>query len=192
MCNFVAFSQDAFDNAVKKAVYSQMETYPYSTLKDLYKNFFQDKFGPGHLIQDTTAAGNYLRKELMSYNETRGTYFEPTGWESNFYRVNLSVIKENIISYNHFFDAFVRSVNGIIPIPVETWEKEWHLIDSIIQSMSLSLVNYEADRIEIFNLLKKGNFVMHHSSQFETMYDPHYRIIEKSIFEQEIQPFLPK
>lgn len=52
-----------FEKAVREAVSRQMQNYPKSTLKDLYKNFFQDKFGPGHIISDTTAAGNYLRRD---------------------------------------------------------------------------------------------------------------------------------
>ena len=43
-----------FEEAVRVAVSRQMQKYPKSTLKDLYKNFFQDKFGPGHIIGDTT------------------------------------------------------------------------------------------------------------------------------------------
>ena len=39
-----------FEKAVREAVSWQIQTYPKSTLKDLYKNFFQDKFGPGHII----------------------------------------------------------------------------------------------------------------------------------------------
>ena len=73
-----------FEKAVREAVSWQMQTYPKSTLKDLYKNFFQDKFGPGHIISDTTAAGNYLRRELASYTECTGEIAEPTGWEGNF------------------------------------------------------------------------------------------------------------
>ncbi len=61
-----------FEKAVRDAVCRQMQTYPKSTLKDLYKNFFQDKFGPGHIISDTTAAGDYLRRELVSYTECTG------------------------------------------------------------------------------------------------------------------------
>ena len=34
-----------FEKAVRDAVSRQMQTYPKSTLKDLYKNFFQDKLG---------------------------------------------------------------------------------------------------------------------------------------------------
>lgn len=180
-----------FENAVRQAVARQLETYPKSTLKDLYKNFFQDKFGPGHIISDTTGAGNYLRRELASYTVVEGALAEPTGWEGNFYRVNLAVIKNNLIPYDRYFDAFVRSVNGIRPVPVPEWRKEWHRIEAVIRSMSLSLPDYENDKTEIEERLEKGEYVGHHSRVFEDTYSPHYRIISKEIFEKEIQPLLP-
>lgn len=180
-----------FKEAVRQAVTRQMETYPKSTLKDLYKNFFQDKFGPGHIISDTTGAGNYLRRELASYAVAEGALAEPTGWEGNFFRVNLSVIKNNQIPYDRYFDAFVRSVNGIRPVPVSEWQKEWHRIEAVIRSMNLSLPGYEEDQAEIEERLDKGEYVGHHSKVFEDTYSPHYRIISKEIFEKEILPFLP-
>lgn len=186
-----AAGKEGFEDAVRLAVARQMETYPKSTLKDLYKNFFQDKFGPGHIIGDTTAAGNYLRRELASYTKTAGALAEPTGWEGNFLRVNLSVIKNNQVPYDVFFDAFVRSVNGIRPIAVAEWQKEWHQIEKIIRSMNLSLPDYESDKVEIENRLNKGEYVGHHSKLFEDRYSPHYRIISRAIFEKEILPLLP-
>lgn len=167
-----------------------MQGYPKSTLKDLYKNFFQDKFGPGHIVSDTTAAGNYLRREMASYTETEGEIAEPTGWEGNFYRVNLSVIKNGQIPYQTFFDAFIRSVNGIRPVTVAEWQKEWNRIEGIIRSMNLSLPDYENDRKEIDDRLERGEYVGHHSKAFEDSYSPHYRIISKEIFEQELQPLI--
>lgn len=179
-----------FEDAVRRAVMRQMETYPKSTLKDLYKNFFQDKFGPGHIVSDTTGAGNYLRRELASYTIAEGALAEPTGWEGNFYRVNLSVIKNNQIPYDRYFDAFVRSVNGIQPVPVSEWQKEWHRIEAVIRTMNLSLSGYETDKVEIEERLDKGEYVGHHSKVFEDTYAPHYRIISKEIFEEEILPLL--
>lgn len=179
-----------FEKSVRTAVERQMQTYPKSTLKDLYKNFFQDKFGPGHIISDTTAAGNYLRREMASYSKTEGDIAEPTGWEGNFYRVNLSVIKNGQIPYQTFFDAFVRSVNGIRPVTVAEWQKEWNRIEAIIRSMNLTLPDYEADKQEIDNRLNRGEYVGHHSKVFEDSYMPHYRIISKDIFEQELQPLI--
>jgi len=175
---------------IRDAVENQLSVYPYSTLRDLYKNFFQDQFGPGHLIPDTTAAGNYLRYELASIDNASGPDFEPTGWEGCFYRVNLSVIKENIVPYDVFFNAFVRSVNQIVPPTIDQWKTEWLAIESVIQTMNLSLPDYEKDRQEIIEMLEKGEYVMHHSPQFESHYSPHYRIIEKTIFENEIMPYL--
>lgn len=185
-----AVEKDVFNEAVRNAVARQMKVYPKSTLKDLYKNFFQDKFGPGHIISDTTSAGNYLRRELASYSEIEGEIAEPTGWEGNFYRVNLSVIKEGKIPYQTYFDAFIRSVQGIQPVAVSDWKKEWQAIELIIRSMNLSLPGYADDRKEIEERLERGEYVGHHSKVFEETYSPHYRIISKQIFEKELQPML--
>ena len=181
-----------FGQEVRKAVTRQMQTYPKSTLKDLYKNFFQDKFGPGHLIDDTVSAGKYLRYELDSYSDISGEIAEPTGWEGNFLRVNLSVIKTGIIPYDTFFDAFIRSIHNIRPVPVADWTKEWKEIENVISSMNLPLPDYEKDKKEINDRLEQGIYVGHHSKIFEETYTPHYRIISKSIFKEELEPLLNK
>jgi hypothetical protein len=191
LCTATACTKKSgFEPAVRMAVNKQMQAYPGSTLKDLYKHFFQDKFGPGHMISDTAAAGNYLRRELASYSETKGEAAEPTGWEGRFYRVNLSVVKKHQVPYDLFLDAFIRSVNGIHPPTVAAWKKEWKRIESIIRSMNLSLPGYEADRREIDSQLDKGNYVGHHSESFEELYSPHYRIVSKEIFEKELLPLI--
>jgi len=181
---------DEFEKAVTIAVERQMTQYPKSTMKDLYKNFFQDKFGPGHLVADTAAAGNYIRRELASFEYSDGELYEPTGWEGNFYRLNLSVLKDGTISYDVFFDAFVRSVNSIVPITIEEWIEEWSAIEALIDRMALNLPDYEADKAEIHERLKSGDYVGHHSKQFEEAYSPHYRIINKQILNEELMKYL--
>ena len=176
---------------VRVAVENQLEAYPKSTLQDLYKNFFQDYFGPGHIVSDTASAGAYLDRELASFEQASGAYYEPTGYNANFYRVNLSVVKEGIVSRNVFFDAFIHSVSDIQPITAEEWKKEWTMIDAVIHSMNLPLVGYTEEREKLFSLLDEGEFVMHHSEPFSEAYDPHYRIIERDIFYKEIFPLLP-
>lgn len=179
-----------FENAVRESIHRQMEMYPKSTLKDLYKSFFQDKFGPGHIINDKAAAERYLQSELNSYSEVSGEVAEPTGWQQNFYRVNLSVLKDNSIPYEVFLDAFIRSVNGIEPISVEEWKKEWQAIEIIIKSMELSLPDYDKECAEIEEKLKDGNYVGHHGYAYNEAYQPHYRIVSKQIFEEELLPLL--
>ena len=188
---FMFSCKETKNEQIRAAVKNQLNEYPKSTLQDLYKNFFQDYFGPGHIVSDTTSAGAYLDSELASFEQAYGEYYEPTGYNGNFYRVNLSIVKEGIISRDAFFDAFIRSVSSIQPITVEEWEKEWIMIDSVIQEMNLSLADYKQEREKLFSLFKQGKYVMHHSEAFSEAYDPHYRIIGREIFLKEILPHLP-
>ena len=187
-CNRVNPTHEKIRQSVKR----QLELYPESTLRDLYKNFFQDRFGPGHIIADNSAADRYLRYELNSADGFEGLDYEPTGYEGRFYRVNLGVIADGRVPYDKYFDAFVRSVNGITPISIEEWSKEWNEIDSVIMTMGLDLENMAHDRAEIKALIEGGDYVMHHSQRFNDHYQPHYRIIERTIFESEILPLLSK
>ena len=183
---------DSTDQKIRASIECSLEKYPHSTLQDLYKNYFQDRFGPGHIISDRSAADRYLRYELESSPTFAGDDYEPTGYEGRFYRVNLSVMKDGRVDYDKYLDAFVRSVNGIKQPTIEEWRKEWHKIDSIIVAMNLSLPNFEQDRAAIDSLLSKGNVVMHHSRLFNQHYAPHYRIIEREIFRNEILPLINK
>lgn len=183
---------DPTHEKIRQAVNRQMSTYPYSTLRDLYKNFFQDRFGPGHIITDSSSADRYLRSELASSSSFEGADYEPTGYDGRFIRVNLSVIADGRVPYDKFFDAFVRSVNGIQMPSIEQWQQEWSMIDSVIMTMGLELENEAADRAEIKALIDGGNYVMHHSESFSRHYSPHYRIIQREIFESEILPLIEK
>ena len=177
-------------DSIQKSVQRQLNDFPKSTLQDLYKSFFQDRFGPGHLVSDTSMAGNYLRYELNNSTVFHEKYYEPTGYESNYYRVNLSVIKENKISYQDFFDAFLRSVENVSLDDISEWKSEWSEIESVIISMNLNLENFEKDLEMIHSVLEQDKYAIHHSDTYESEYHPHYRIIEKSIFEKEIQPLI--
>ena len=177
-------------DSIQKSVQRQLNDFPKSTLQDLYKSFFQDRFGPGHLVSDTSMAGNYLRYELNNSTVFHEKYYEPTGYESNYYRVNLSVIKENKISYQDFFDAFLRSVENVSLDDISEWGSEWSEIESVITSMNLNLENFEKDLEMIHSVLEQDKYAIHHSDTYESEYHPHYRIIEKSIFEKEILPLI--
>lgn len=175
---------------IRLAVERQMKSYPHSTLRDIYKNFFQDHFGPGHIISDTASASAYLSKELASREKFAGSYYEPTGYSGNFYRVNLSVVKEGIVPYGIYLDAFLRSANVVKPTPIDEWKKEWQAVGTVVDEMDLQLQSYDEDKTEIDNLLQSGQYAMHHSRTYTKEYDPHYRIIAKDIFENEILPII--
>ena len=179
--------------SVRAAVERQMHEYPASTLRDLYKSFFQDRFGPGHIVSDTTAAGNYLRRELAQAAETggyAGCYYEPAGCGEQFCRVSLAVIAEGLVPYDRYFDAFIRSVREIEPVEVSAWREEWQQIEATIDAMTLDLPDYAADRAAIRRLLDEGGYASHHSRAYNEHSRPHYRLIRKDIFESELRPLI--
>lgn len=180
---------------VRNTVISQLEEYPESTLMDIYKNFFQGKFGPGHLLDGEGApasARTYLIKEceLASGEENLCPDCESVGLEGRYLRVNLSLIGEDKIPVDAFFDAFVKSADSFAVPDVKQWRKEWKSIVSVIRKMKLGIPDFDRDRKAIDKMLSKGEYVMHHSKAFTDAYHPHYRLITKDIFEKELRPYI--
>lgn len=174
--------------AIRQALLTQMGRYPESQLADVYKNFFQDRFGPGHLLGDTAAARKYLRQELLETGSYDGPLYEPTGAEGNYMRVNLSAIVEGKITENEFFDAFVESVAGKEDTSSASWPEEWSEIENIIKETGLTFPDEESDRTMISERLKSGDYAMHHSERFNDNYRLHYRIIATPVFLKRILP----
>lgn len=177
-------------DSIRLALEYQRQHYPASQYRDVYKNFMQDYFGPGHILNDTVAAGNYLRYELETSEKFDGPDFEPTGFEGNFYRVNLRLIKEGTIQYDKFFEAFVESVQGIVPPDGETWMKIWSEIDNEIQSAGWYFENEEKDRTSLAEQFSQGNYIVHHSDAFNESNNFHYRIISRDIFNRDLRHYL--
>lgn len=181
---------------IRSAVTAQMESYPESTLKDLYKNFFQDAFGPGHLKPSgddgTARMRNYLMSETAeAQNEpSLCSEYETIGYHGRFYRADLELINSGKVPFDTFFSAFSKSAESFELPPLDSWKEEWSVIEGVIRDLYPSLAGYEADKAEIDALLESGEYASHHSEQYQKAYRPHYRLIEKSIFEAEILPLL--
>ena len=179
-------------DSISDALDYQISHYPSSQYRDIYKNFMQDFFGPGHILADTAASGRYLRQELAEEGPFDGPLYEKTGFKGNFYRVNLSLIKDGIVSYETFFPVFVESVQGIIPPSGEEWTKTWNLIDSVIIAKGLHFPDENIDRQALADQFAEGNFIAHHSRRFNDSVHFHYRIISRDNFEKIILPLIEK
>ena len=175
-------------------VSKQMETYPQSRLLDIYKSCFQDYMGAEHLVSDRQRVKDYLDEELntVSLDELMPWYVEPCGMEGRFVRVSIRTIKEGIITEEQLLDAFIRSANTIKRPSVESWSDRWHQIVGTIDKMKLDLPYYQQDRAFIDSVLSVGKYAISHSPEYREAYRPHYRIVEKGIFENEIKPLIEK
>lgn len=190
LCSISLTADAATPEAIRNALLTQLGRYPESQLADVYKNFFQDRHGPGHLLADTAAARKYLRQELAETGSYDGPLYEPTGAEGNYVRVNLSAIVEGRITENEFFDAFVESVATKGNATPDTWPEEWNAIDKEIKATGLTFPDEEKDRAMIAQRMKSGDYAVHHSERFNDNYRLHYRIIATPVFLKRLLPKL--
>lgn len=169
-----------------------LEQYPQARLLDTYKSCFQDYMGPEHLVNDTASARAYLEQELSTTEgeALQSWYWEPCGPEGKHVRVSLKAVHEGLITADALLDAFVRSANGEHPT-VNQWTERWHDIIGTIDSMGLTLPYYDQDKRFIEEVLAQGKYAISHSPEYREAYSPHYRIVERNIFEQKLKPLLP-
>lgn len=179
-------------DSIADALDYQLRHYPVSQYRDVYKNFMQDFFGPGHLLNDTAASGRYLRRELSETTAFDGPLYEKTGYKGNFYRVNLSLIKDGVIPYDLFFNTFVESVQDIVPPPGEDWMKTWGVIDDVIIEKGYHFEDEQKDREELSRQFAEGEYVVHHSKRYNDSVNFHYRIISRENFDNIILPLIQK
>ena len=170
----------------------QLQSYPKSRLLDIYKSCFQDYMGAEHLVSDRKSVKAYLDEELntTSLDELMPWYYEPCGIESCYYRVSIRAIKEGIITEGQLLDAFIRSANSETRPSVESWSDRWHMIIGTIDQMKLDLPDFQEDKQFIDSVLSVGKYAISHSPDYRNAYHPHYRIVEKRIFECEIKPLI--
>ena len=179
---------------VEGFVNRQMQAYPKSRLLDIYKSCFQDYMGAEHLVSDRQRVKAYLDEELntTSLDDLMPWYYEPCGIDSNYYRVSIRGIKESVVSEDLLLNAFIRSANTEKRPSVESWSKRWHKIIGTINQMKLDLPNFQEDKQFIDSVLSVGKYAISHSPDYREAYHPHYRIVERSIFEKEIKNLTDK
>jgi hypothetical protein len=181
------------EKRIARAVESQLRDYPASTLQDLYKNFFQDYYGPGHLLSDTAASLRYLRHELAGIGEgvpPQKRPVEETGYRHQFLRVDLQWVKNGTLPAALFEEAFLESGKTFEIPDIEDWKKEWAIILDVIRKTAPGLPGLTELPARIDSMLNSGEYVMHHSDAYEKAYQPHYRLIHRKVFKEKLKPLL--
>ena len=170
----------------------QIENHPKQTLQDVYKSCYQDEYGPGHLIPNETTAINSLLQEINSIEEDYNpiTLFEETGLNGNYLRVDLTLIQKEVVPFFVLFRALIISANIGSQKTDDDWSNIWTEIVDEIRNSTLTFENFEEDVVRLDEISKSKDKVVHHSELYENTYHPHYRIIEKSVFEKYVKPFI--
>ncbi len=171
---------------------SQLKTYPAMRLLDIYKTCFQDYMGAEHLVADTASARAYLMQELAIIHpaELQLWLYEPCGPQGRHVRVSLRVVSDGLVDAERLLDAFVRSAGKAQRPTVDEWKAEWARLLADMLPMVEHLPYFDSDRQFIDGVLQQGRYAISHSPDYRQAYHPHYRIVERSIFEAELLPLL--
>lgn len=173
---------------VRTAIEQLKRDYPRSTIQDVYKSFYQAHFGAEHMIADTASVYAYLlyEVEVAAEDTVYNPYYEPVGANGAYVRVYLRGINEGLLAEGQLFDAFMRSAKPVEQ-PQQTWADEWQRIVQAAQDAGMSVSEEEKD---LLTQAAQNDRAVHHSAAYREAYHPHYRIVRKDIFENEIKPLL--
>ena len=187
---FAACSEDIESKQIENAVKALVSQYPEATLQDVYKSFYQERFGPGHMIPNVENARNYLMSEMEQAAENAGSYYEPTGSEGRYVRIYLNAVSDGKISAERLLDAFVESANYVAP-RTDKWAEQWSKIVNVIEEKQLPVAANDELK-ELLKTCSEQDEAVHHSESYEKAYRPHYRIVEHNIFEKQLKGHLEK
>jgi len=129
-------------------------------------------------------------RELSEMTNISAVYYEPTGSEGRYVRVYLSAVADSLITVEHLLDAFVRSANTDNGTDVD-WETEWNCVVDVIKKHGIILNDFDKD-VAMLNEASRNRQAVHQSRAYNEAYHPHYRIVERGIFENELRPLMVK
>jgi len=178
---------------VEGFVSGMLQQYPQARLLDIYKSCFQDYMGAEHLVSDTASVKAYLDNELAttSADDLMPWYWEPCGVWGNHVRVSLRAVHEGFITAQALLDNFMASAASGERPAVQDWAGQWRTIVKVIDQMNLQLPEYDKDKQFIDSILSQGKYAISHSSSYRAAYAPHYRIVRRDLFINNLKPLLP-
>jgi hypothetical protein len=178
----VSCSQPA--TKTEEFVNTEFATFPESRFVDIYKSFFQDAYGPGHLIPDTTHAGMYLSEELQYENWPDTMLWQATGINHAYYRINLVLVKNGTIPRDTFLLAMLESATLARKPEISDFKNQVNELFDAVKKQHPDLPDLEKDKAAINAQLDKGEVMMHHSEHYLQTYQRRYRIVHRSVFER--------
>jgi hypothetical protein len=147
--------------------------HPEAKLIDFYKLFLQSCFGQGHFVTDIQKARTLLYDELENMSQDYYPWVQDISNGKGFYRVSLSVIRDNIISISDFIDQFLNAPS--FSINWEAWSKQWHYIYQLLSDHKTYTFNNS--EILMCDDILRLNRIPSHSDLFRLTYSPHYRVM---------------
>jgi len=155
--------------------------YRAMDVADLYKLVFQGTFGARHLLADPGMAREYLLRELAAVPARPGELWTPIGPEGRMVRIELAAFKARALSPDCLFEAVRRSAVAN-RATARDFACAWRRLTRLARRGRLP--------VAVSTMREWGRRPVdpmgspHHSPRYEETYQPHYRVVERTIFAQ--------
>ena len=167
---------------IESTITSHFTRYPAMQLTDVYKLIHQAAMGSEHAVRDIESARNWLTRELAEMGEGPDEPLrEPLSDETGIIRVHLRPYIASGGDPAKLLDAFIRTANqhkGQVGL-LETY---WQAAVSLAESGQIPF-SVDEMRSFIIPLAAQGFPAVHHSSEYQKLYRPAYRVVHGSLLE---------
>lgn len=165
---------------MRTAVEELLNCYPEATLQDIYKTMYQDRFGVAHILAERDVMCGYIVKEVGLTSGKCERYYEPCGWRGEYVRVDIRAVRDGLLTAEELADMLILTAALATDAPTADWPKEWALIVDACGGIATRLDNYDSDVVQLNDVALRGQTV-HHSDGYREAYNPHYRIVHRSL-----------
>jgi len=172
---------------LKTILLKHRDKYPLMTFIDYLKIIYQNTFGPGHFGSGPSLQMliDAIKSEAMVATSNTGALLVDIGFD--YVRVDLQVIRQNLMTaetLGKIFHESMKKLPGKDDIHAFR-ERVDMLVDMIDQGLiTLSQVEQRA-------VLAKIDFdhpaPLTHSNQYREAYQPHYRVVSKTILRENLK-----
>ena len=159
--------------SAREFLLDQWARHPASRLQDLRKALYQSAFGCGHLVDDSSAAADWIRREAA---EVPADYREIEPLDGPWCRVPLGVLSEGLTPET-LAAAFARSA-AMPGEDIPALEERLVVLMELIREGTLPFDPAEA-AAEIAAWRAAGFPACHHSEEYRNAYHPAYRVLHK-------------
>jgi len=150
---------------------SHLARYPAMQIQDVYKLMHQAAMGSKHVISDLESARNWLTRELAEMGEgPPEPMIDSISTDSGIVRIHLRPFVVAGHDPGLLLEAFIRTANEYLG-DVRLLEGYWQA--------AVALDKFPAAKMNEFIRTMKAQIypAVHHSSEYEKLYRPAYRIV---------------
>jgi hypothetical protein len=167
---------------IESTLLAHFNRYPAMQIADVYKLIHQAAMGSEHAIRDERSAHSWLTRELAEMGEGPvEPLLDPLSGETGIARVHLRPYIASGGDPAKLLEAFVRTANqhkGQSRL-LETY---WQAAVSLAESGQIPF-SVDEMRSFIIPLAAQGFPAVHHSSEYQKLYRPAYRVVQGSLLE---------